>query len=256
MHDNIFSLKGRVALVTGASSGLGRHFAQVLADAGATVVVAARREDRLSDLVNDISNLDGDAMAVTMDVTDTHSVKAAYDKAYSKYGTVDVLVNNAGVGDPKYFVDLDEESWDFVMETNLKGAWRVAQECARRLVRSGTGGSIINIASILGLTTQLKQTSYSVSKAGVAHLTRMMALELIRYGIRVNALAPGYFPTEMNTKFFGTEAGKAYVKTIPARRLGRIAELTGPLLLLASEAGSFMNGAVLPVDGGHLVAGR
>ena len=256
MNNELFSLKGKNALVTGASSGLGKHFAKVLAGAGASVVVAVRRLDKLSKLVVEITEADGIATAVEMDVTDNDSVKAAFDKAEVSFGVIDVLINNAGVADPKYFLDIDESSWDFILETNLKGAWRVARETCERLVKSKQTGSIVNIASLLGLATQSKQTAYAVSKAGLIHLTHSMALEMSRYGIRVNAIAPGYIKTDMNADFFNSDRGKQYLKTIPSRRLGEINELDGPVLMFASDAGSFLNGAVLPVDGGHMVAGR
>lgn len=256
MNNELFSLEGKIALVTGASSGLGVHFAKVLAGAGASVVAAARRLDKLKKLVDEITEADGIATAVALDVTDNDSVLAAFDKAEDAYGVIDVLINNAGVADPKYFLDIDESNWDFILETNLKGAWRVARECCDRLVKSRQTGSIVNIASLLGLATQSKQTAYAVSKAGLIHLTRSMALELSRYGIRVNAIAPGYFKTEINADFFASDRGKQYLKTIPSRRLGELDELDGPLLMFASDAGSFLTGAVLPVDGGHMVASR
>lgn len=257
MTANPFDLTGRVALVTGASSGLGTHFARVLAAHGARVVVGARRRERLEALVDDIHQGHQLAHAVAMDVTDPESVRAAFDAAEEAFGTVTVLVNNAGLTRTQFFLRTSEEDWQTVMDTNLTGAWRVAQEAARRMVDAGTTGSIVNMASMLAIGTQTMESTYSVSKAGVAHLTRAMANELMRYGIRVNAIAPGYFLTEMNEAFFATEKGKVYIEqSIPARRLGEPEELTGPLLLLASDAGSFVNGVVLPVDGGHLIAGQ
>tara|TARA_R110002073_G_scaffold255568_1_gene418077 strand:+ start:923 stop:1690 length:768 start_codon:yes stop_codon:yes gene_type:complete len=250
---DIFSLQGKIALITGASSGLGGHFAKTLARAGASVVVAARRRDKLDQLVGEIAGEGGTVMAVTMDVTDGDSVRAAYDAAEAQMGIIDVIVCNAGVADTKSFLDMDEDSWDFTMDTNLKGVWRVAQEGCRRLVKADKPGVVINISSLLGLAFQTLQTAYATSKAGVIHMTRCMASELMRHNIRVNSIAPGYFKTEMNAAFFDTEKGKAYIKTIPARRLGDLAELDGPLLLLASDASSFVNGTTLIVDGGHLV---
>lgn len=247
------SLQGRATLVTGASSGLGEYFATVLAEAGARVVVAARRVQRLESLVQRITEAGGEACAVALDITDGASVEAAFDQAESRFGPVTVLINNAGVADPQRFLQVEEENWDYVIDTNLKGAWRIAREGARRMVAAGVPGSIINVASILGLHVGLDQTTYTISKAGVVQMTRIMALELIRSGIRVNALCPGYFATEMNEDYFQTDRGKTYIDKMPARRLGRIEELAGPLLLLASDAGSFVNGVALPVDGGHLV---
>jgi len=254
MDNDLFSLNGRVALVTGASSGLGNHFARVLAGAGARVVAGARRAERLDALVDDIAGAGGEALAVTLDVTDGDSVTRAFDAAEQAFGTVDVIVNNAGVADARWFLDIDEDGWDRMLDTNLKGVWRVAREGCRRLVEAGKPGTVVNLSSVLGLGVQSMQSHYSASKAGVAHLTHAMALELGRHGIRVNALAPGYFKTEMNEDFFDSERGQKYIKRTPARRLGRVEELDGPLLLLTSDAGSFVNGVVLPVDGGHLVS--
>ncbi|MBL4612848.1 MAG: glucose 1-dehydrogenase [Emcibacter sp.] len=250
---NIFDLTGKIALVTGASSGLGRHFAKTLAKAGAKVIVAARRREKLDDLVQEITAAGGEVMAVTMDVTNMDSIKAAYDTAEKQLGLVDIILNNAGVADPVAFLDIDEDNWDFTMDTNLKGVMRVVQEGCKRLVAANKPGAVINISSLLGLTIQTLQTSYATSKAAVIHLTRCMASEMMRYNIRVNSIAPGYFKTEMNSAFFETERGKAYIKTIPSRRLGKLEELDGPLLLLASEASSFINGTTLVVDGGHMV---
>ncbi|NOZ43066.1 MAG: glucose 1-dehydrogenase [Alphaproteobacteria bacterium] len=250
---HLFSLTGKTALVTGASSGLGHHFAKVLAGAGARVVVAARRRDKLDTLVQEITATGGEVIAVTMDVTAIDSIRAAYDQAEQYPGLVDIIVNNAGVADSTAFLEIDEASWDFTMDTNLKGVMRVAQEGCKRLIAANKPGVVINISSLLGMAFQTLQTSYATSKAAVIHLTRCMASELMRHNIRVNSIAPGYFKTEMNAGFFDTDRGKAYIKTIPARRLGRLEELDGPLLLLASEASSFINGTTLVVDGGHMV---
>lgn len=248
-----FDLSGKIALVTGASSGLGAHFARVLAGAGARVVVGARREDRLQTLVSEIQQAGGEALAVALDVTDAASVAKAFDAAEARFGTVTVLVNNAGVAAPKSVHKTSETDWDFVIDTNLRGAWLVASEAARRMIAANSGGAIVNIASVLGLATSTGHGVYSASKAGVIQLTKHMALELSSKNIRVNAICPGYFKTEMNDAYFESEAGKAYIATFPAKRLGEMQEMNGPLLLLASDAGSFINGAILPVDGGHLV---
>jgi len=256
MKDNLFSLDGKIALVTGASSGLGYHFGKVMAKAGAQVVVAARRKEKLEQLVADIETHGGEAVAVQMDVTNKKSVGSAFDKIEKNVGVVEVLINNAGVAQTQFFTDVEEADWDHVMNTNLKGAWRVASVCSNRLIAAGKPGSIINLSSILSLGTQTMQSVYAISKAGVSHMTHCMSAELMRHQIRVNAIAPGYFLSEMNEDFFKSEKGQAYVKTLPARRLGNHEELSGAVLLLASEAGSFITGVVLPVDGGHLVAGR
>ncbi len=254
MSLNQFSLAGKIALVTGASSGIGYAVAKGLAQAGATIIATARRRDRLEKLVAEIEQQGGQALAVTMDVTDSESIKQALDQAESSFGTVDILINNAGVADPKAFLKTDEASLDFVMDTNFKGVWQVAQQTAQRMVDAEQGGSIINIASILGLRTQPGYASYSASKAAVIQLTRSMALDLCRYGIRVNAIAPGWFTTEINQEISESEQGKAYLKQTPARRSGKVEELLGPIIMLASDAGSFVNGAILPVDGAHSAA--
>lgn len=246
-------LDGRIALVTGASSGFGAHFAKVLAQAGATVVLAARRVARLEALEAEISAVGGKAFAVTMDVTDPASVIAAFDRVEAELGVVDVLVNNAGVADPARFVDTTEDQWSFVVNTNLQAVWRVSKEAAQRLVAAEKPGSIINIASILGLQPGVNNSLYATAKAGVVQLTKNTAMELWRQGVRVNALCPGYFETEMNSEFFKSDKGLAYLNKTPPKRLGQMKELSIPLLMLASEAGSFMSGVALPVDGGHLV---
>ena len=244
-----FSLKGRRALITGASSGLGHGIAKGLAAAGAEIIACARRVDRLEALVADIRQSGGKACAVAMDVANRDSVNAAYDQAIAELGVPDIIINNAGVADPKNFLKADEASRDFVMNTNFNGVWNVAQEGARRMVEANLPGSIINIASVLAVMAQTGQATYCASKASVAHLTNVMSLDLMRHNIRVNAIAPGWFLTEMNEDFFATQAGKDYISTMPARRLGSIDELIGPVILLASDAGSFINGTLLPVDG-------
>ena len=248
-----FDLRGKTALVTGASSGLGEHFARVLAQAGAQVVVAARRAQRLERLVTELQGQGHQALAVTMDVTDSDSIDAGFTQAEQACGSVDILVNNAGIADPVTFVDMTEGNWRSMMDTNLDGAWRVAHRATAGMVKAQTGGSIINIASVLGLRVGTALSHYAVAKAGVVQLTKAMALELARYNIRVNAIAPGYFRTEMNGDYFDTDKGQQYISSkVPLRRLGQLEELSGPLLLLASDAGSFMTGSVLSVDGGHL----
>jgi len=250
----IFSLKGRAALVTGASSGLGQHFARVLAGAGAKVAIAARRTDRLAALADEIKSRGGEAVAVALDVTDPASVKSAFEAAEAAIGPMTILVNNAGIAAPAYFLKMTEQEWRDVLSVNLDGVFRVAQEAARRMKAHGTGGSIVNIASVLGLGVIKTLAHYSASKAGVIHMTKAAAYELARDRIRVNAIAPGYCETEMNADFFKTEPGRKLIARVPMERLGRLGELDGPLLLLASDAGSFMTGTVITVDGGLLLS--
>ncbi|PGH57034.1 2-deoxy-D-gluconate 3-dehydrogenase [Azospirillum palustre] len=247
-------LTGRTALVTGASSGLGRHFAGVLAKAGARVALAARRTEALAETRSAIEAAGGSAVVVAMDVTDPASVAAAVGEAWGALGRIDILVNNAGVTATRPFLDMGEEEWDRVIDTNLTGCARVARAVAQRMRDDKQGGAIVNIASILGMRVAGQVSSYIAAKGGLVQLTKAMALELARHDIRVNALCPGYVETELNADFFASDAGKALVKRIPQRRLGRLADLDGPLLLLASDAGAYMTGSVLAVDGGHLVS--
>ena len=244
------ALSGRTALVTGASGGLGAHFARVLARAGAHVVLAARRPAALDVIVGEIRSAGGAASSVLLDVRESSSVQALS----SVLTGCDILVNNAGVVANGIALELSETDWDAVIDTNLKGMFLVAQTAGRAMREAGRGGSIINIASILGLRQAGGVLSYAVSKAGVIQLTKTLALELARFNIRVNALAPGYLQTELNSGFLESEAGRALIRRIPQRRLGRVEELDGPLLLLASEASSYMTGSVIAVDGGHLVS--
>lgn len=248
------SLAGRNALVTGASSGLGRHFALTLARHGAKVAVAARRTDRLADLVAEIAAFDGHALPVPLDVTDPQSVRDAVAAAETELGAISILVNNAGVTMTKPALDLDEADWKAVIDVNLTGAWRVAHETARHMARLGHGGSIVNIASILGLRVAKQIAAYAISKAGVIQMTKALALELARDNIRVNAIAPGYVETDINREFFATERGAAIIRRIPQRRLGSAADLDGALLLLAGDASAYMTGSVIVVDGGHTLA--
>jgi NAD(P)-dependent dehydrogenase (short-subunit alcohol dehydrogenase family) len=250
-----FGLNARHVLVTGASSGLGRHFAGVLAAAGAKVTVAARREAALAQTVASIRDTGGQAHAVRMDVADASSVEQAFAQAEAQFGAVTVLINNAGITMTRAALDVEESDWSSVIDTNLKGTWLVARHAARRMIHHTTGGSIVNIASILGLRVAGGVASYAVSKAAVVQMTKALALEWARHGIRVNALAPGYIETELNDAFFSSDAGKALIRRIPQRRLGDARELDGPLLLLASDAGSYMTGSIIAVDGGHLVSG-
>ena len=250
-----FSVDGQVALVTGASSGLGRQFALTLARGGAKVALAARRIDRLKSLAEEISGFDGRAMPVFLDVTDASSVQMAVEATETELGPISILLNNAGVAVVKPALEQDEADWDKVLDTNLKGAWLVAQSVARCMQRHGHGGSIVNIASILGWQTTGHLAPYAASKAALLHLTHSLAFELARHKIRVNAIAPGYIETEINHDFLRGKQGQEALVRVPMRRYGISVDLDGALLLLASQAGSYITGAVIPVDGGHAVTG-
>jgi len=247
---NIFDLSGKTAIITGASSGLGKHFAKTLSAAGANLVICARRVQNLEELKNEI---DTEVLVLPIDVTSEESVLSFFSEVRNSIGSADILINNAGTSDPKRFKDLDEESWNYVLETNLNGAYRVAKNFTDVLLENKTSGSIVNIASILGLRVGLNLASYATAKAGLVQLTKSMALELARSNIRVNAIAPGYILTEINDDFFATEEGQSYIKNIPMNRLGLESDLDGVLLLLSSDASSFMTGSIIPVDGGHLI---
>ncbi len=247
----MFDLQGKNALVTGASSGLGEHFAGTLARAGARVVLTARNEERLAAVTNRISAAGGRAAALAMDVTNPGSVDAALSRAIDAFGPVHILVNNAGMAITKPLLEHDEADWNTVIETNLSGAWRVARATAENMKQHGQGGSIINIVSVLAYRVAKQLPAYLAAKAGLAHLSRALGIELARYGIRVNAIAPGYIETEINRAFFESPAGQAVIKRNPQRRLGRLEDLDGVLLLLASDASAHITSAIIPVDGGH-----
>jgi NAD(P)-dependent dehydrogenase (short-subunit alcohol dehydrogenase family) len=247
-------MAGKVALVTGASDGLGRHFARTLAAAGATVALGARRAAKLDAAVAEIVDAGGSAIAATIDVTNEASVAAALADIERRAGTVNVIVNNAGVTVTKSLLDLSESEWDSVLDTNLKGAWLVTRESARRLIEAKLPGTIVNVTSILGERVAGNVAAYAASKAGLSQFTKASALELARHRIRVNALAPGYIHSSLNDDFFNSPAGEALIKRIPQRRLGTLTDLDAPLLLLASDAAPFLTGSVLAVDGGHLVS--
>ncbi len=253
-QDTLFDVTGRAAIVTGASSGLGRHFALTLARAGAKVAVAARRVEALGALAREIAAFDGRAIPMALDVTDAAQVSACVEAAETELGPISILVNNAGIAGPGPALEVAESAWDEVVDTNLKGAWLMAQETARHMARLGHGGSIINIASILGLRGTGEVAAYCASKAGLINLTRALAVELARDGIRVNALAPGYIETDLNRDFLAGAAGEAIRKRVPQRAFGRPADLDGALLLLASDASRYMTGSVLVVDGGQSAA--
>lgn len=247
---SLFALTGKTALVSGASSGLGEHFAQVLAAAGAQVIVAARRVDRLEALVARINEAGGQASSLTLDVTSRASVDSAFEQLDNIAPQLDIVINNAGIANnPLRFVDATEEEWGAVLDVNLIGAWRVAQASAIRMKRQGLG-VVVNTGSIYSHISGSHKADYNVSKVAVDQLTKNMALELARSGVRVNSLCPGYFETAINEKEFSTEQGRAYIDRLVPKRTGRYQELTGPLLLLVSDAGSYVNGASLVVDGG------
>ena len=250
-----FSLIGRRALVTGASSGLGRHFADVLAAAGASVALAARRGELLENAVAALRERGASACAVALDVSDRASVERAVAEAADLLGgPADVIVNNAGTTDTKRALDYTDADWDRIVGTNLKGSWIVAQESARRLVAANCGGSIINVTSILATRVAGGVSPYCASKAGLRQLTQALALELARFRIRVNSLAPGYIATDLNRDFLASKAGESLQARIPSRRFGTPADLDGALLLLASDAGAYITGSEMVVDGGHLCA--
>lgn len=241
-------------LVTGASSGLGAHFARLMARSGFDVVLAARRVDALESLKAEIEAAGGRAVALRMDVSDPASIAAAFGDLDAQGLSIGVVVNNAGVTDARPALDMAADDWDRVVDTNLRGVFLVAQAAARRIKESGTGGAIINVASILGHRVAGNLASYTASKGGVIRLTEALALEWARHDIRVNALCPGYIATDINRDFFESEPGKALIRRIPQRRLGTPEDLDGALMLLATDAGRYITGASLAVDGGHLVS--
>jgi 3-oxoacyl-[acyl-carrier protein] reductase len=252
----LFSLKDKVALVTGASSGLGARFAEILAANGAPVVLVARRVERLTALQAQIAKSGGKAITVAADVRDRQAMAAAFDAGEKAFGTVTVLVNNAGVAHAARAVELGEEEWRRVLSVDLDAVFFWAQEAARRMLAAKKGGSIVNIASVLGFGVDKGVVAYATAKAGVIQLTKALALELAFKGIRVNAIAPGWIVTEMNRDYLATERGVAIKRDIPVGRFGEERDLDGPLLLLASDAGRFVTGATIVADGGQMIALR
>jgi len=248
--DPLFDIVGKRVLITGASSGLGRHFAQFLASRGACVVLAARRAEALDQACREITKNGGEATPLVLDIADGQAVRVALaDERF------DIVVNNAGISRTGALMDLSPEDWQSVIDVDLSAAFNVAQAAARGMRNSGKGGSIVNVASILGKRVVGGVGAYTAAKAGLVQITRAMALEWARFDIRVNALCPGYFSTEINQGFFESGHGQAMIKRVPMRRIGDVSDLDGPLLLLASDAGRFMTGTEVVADGGHLVSG-
>ena len=248
MKNHFADLAGKTALVTGASSGLGIHFAKVLACHGVKVIAAGRKLAALEDTCAAIQQAGGDASPLVLDIGDAQAVEDALT------GTaLDIVVNNAGIAATEPAISIQPEEFDKIVDTNLNGAFRVAQVAARGMAQAGRSGTIINVASILGYRVAGNVSAYAASKAGLIQLTSALGLEWARHGIRVNALCPGYIETPINSDFFTSDAGRALIKRIPQRRLGQPSDLDGPLLLLASDAGSYMTGTAICADGGHLV---
>jgi 3-oxoacyl-[acyl-carrier protein] reductase len=248
-----FDLSGRVALVTGASSGLGLRFAQVLAQAGAAVALVARRADRLAALGAKIKQAGGRAAPISADVCDRTDMLHAFETAERELGTVDLLVNNAGVVHADRIVDLSEAEWHRVLGVDLDAVFFWSQEAARRMITAGKGGAIVNISSIAGLAVPKGVAAYAVAKAGVIQLTKALGLELAQKGIRVNAIAPGWIVTDLNRDYLMSDRGAAIKRDVPLGRFGEEADLDGALLLLASDAGRYMTGTTIVVDGGQLI---
>ncbi len=253
MGNNLFSVEGKVALVTGAGSGLGEQFAKTLAKHGAKIICVARRKEMIDKVAEDIISTGGNALAISADVSDGNSIDAAFDAAEEAFGVVDVLVNCAGIQSLAHTLEMSDEQFTSVMDVNVNGLWRVAKNCAARMVEAKKSGSIINIASILGLIARPGSANYCASKAAVLHMTKSMALDLIGSGIRVNAMAPGYIETELTRWWLASEEGQAAKERLPAKRFGNLEELDGPLLLSASDASSYMSGTTLTVDAAHSV---
>ena len=254
-------LSGRVAFITGASGGLGAQFARTLARAGAAVVLAARRVEKLKDLRAQIEGEGGDAHVLELDVTDLASIKSAVAHAETEVGSIDILINNSGVSTTQRIVDVTEEDYDYVLDTNTKGAFFVAQEVGKRMLARArgaapgtyTGGRIVNIASMAGLKVLPQIGIYCMSKAAVVHMTRAMALEWGKFGINVNALCPGYIDTEINHHHWQTEQGQKLINMLPRKRVGQPADLDAVLVMLCANESHFINGAVIQADDGFAV---
>lgn len=251
--DEMFSLKGKIALVTGAASGMGERFAHTLAEAGATVICAARRSDRIEAVAASIVKAGGKAIALPLDVGSTESVEAVFDQIEKAVGRVNVLVNAAAQLDFGLFPDVKDDNWNNLINVNLSGVMRTCRSFSERLIKAGEPGAIVNITSIIGSQVMLGVPTYGTLKAAANHLTRSMARDMFPHGIRCNGIAPGYFLTEMVADYFQTDAGKADIERHPLQRLGRVEELDGALLLLTSDASTYINGAILSVDGGQVI---
>lgn len=251
----LFGLKGKTALVTGASSGIGEHSARLFARAGCHVVLAARRLSKVQSIASELHSNGTAAIGLELNVNRRDSVETMVSKVITHFGSVDILLNNAGIANTERFLDMSEQQWGDVIDTDLNGVWRVGQVVARQMIKQNKGGSMINVASVLGLAVQRRQANYIAAKSAVIQLTKSMALELGDTGVRVNAIAPGYFMTDINREFLTSEVGKNYIKGLAPRRAGNLAELDGALLLLAGPAGSYIQGSVITVDGGTLLAG-
>jgi NAD(P)-dependent dehydrogenase (short-subunit alcohol dehydrogenase family) len=245
------NLEGKVAFVTGATSGFGRHFARTLAASGAAVAITGRRAERLEELEAEITDRGGRAFGIVMDVMDAASIRNAVEVAETGLGPINVLVNNAGISRDNLAVNVSEEDYDAVLDTNLKGPFILAQEVGRRMIERGQGGSIINIGSMVATRSFRGLSIYGMSKAGLVAMTRSLALEWARYKVNVNAICPGYIETEMNSEYFNSDKGKAVIAGYPGRSLGKLEDLDGILLLMASDASAFMTGSTIEVDGGQ-----
>ena len=253
--ERMFGLKGKTVLVTGASSGIGAHAARLFARAGCNVVLVARRLSKLESIASEIQADGSRSIGLKMDVNRRDSVEACVTEAIGHFGAIDILLNNAGIARTERLLDMTESQWNDVIDTDLSGVWRVGQIVSRQMVKQDEGGCVINIASVLGVAVQRQQANYIAAKSAVIQLTKSMALELGHKGVRVNAIAPGYFTTDINRDFLNSEIGVKYIKSLYPGRAGNLDELDGTLLLLAGPAGSYIQGSVIVVDGGSLLSG-